>query len=405
MWQVRPGVADFLREQGIVEMAGAAEPVRGAAGGGDGRDDGSGDGDAEVHMMLNFWKIYIKKERQDRKRHYNDALIFVVYSTILLLVVFSNMPLSTTFLRHQDGLADLLLDEEFADEEVGNHKKSWYDVMTPEELWQWVEGPLHNAFYPEGGDVSPQPLLWSNELIGRMQLRQVRVMPTKCPDKDWAPFTYRNKTSASMPHAERACAGAYSESRQAEYTTKDEAHAAFETHRTQWAKAGDLNTASDAWDGAAEWYDDWGSGWIVEGQSKLKSSAAFVSSFIGYTDAGNYGEHGYELTLSRNRFHWEEQVRLAKGEFACVNPATGQVDSAPDPALDRQTQCVSSCAGGSACWVQHRPFLDKYTRIFAVTFNLYNGNDFDKDDYSTNTDVSDTNHLDDHLVYAQARFQ
>jgi hypothetical protein len=150
---VRPSVADFLQAQGIVQVASAAGTVRRAAGSVE-SDDG---GDAEVHMvrsashasmcvimlsffwahilggwlgqMLNFWKIYIKKERQDRKRHYNDACIFVVYSALLLTVVFINMPLSTTFLRHQDGLADLLLDEEFAD--VLNHKKSWYDVMTP----------------------------------------------------------------------------------------------------------------------------------------------------------------------------------------------------------------------------------------------------------------------------------
>jgi hypothetical protein len=102
-----------------------------------------------------------------------------------------------------------------------------------------------------------------------MQLRQVRVVPTKCPDKSWAPFTYGDVPS--MPHVERACAGAYSASRQAQYTTRGEAQEAFDAQRTNWEASAGENPATDAWDGAAEWYDDWGGGWIVEEQAKLKS--------------------------------------------------------------------------------------------------------------------------------------
>jgi len=51
------------------------------------------------------------------------------------------------------------------------------------------------------------------------------------------------------------------------------------------------------------------------------------------------------------------------------------------------------------------PFIDEYTRIFAVTFNLYNGNDFDSDDYiPAAKDHDDTDHMDDHLIICQMSF-
>ena len=47
-------------------------------------------------------------------------------------------------------------------------------VMTVDELWQWVDGPLYSAFYPNGA-TQPQPLLYSNALVGGIQMRQVRT--------------------------------------------------------------------------------------------------------------------------------------------------------------------------------------------------------------------------------------
>ena len=59
-------------------------------------------------------------------------------------------------------------------------KKNHFDIMTEDELWQWVDGPLTAAFYPDDSSEIPQPLLYSNLLIGSIQLRQVRVRDTEC---------------------------------------------------------------------------------------------------------------------------------------------------------------------------------------------------------------------------------
>ena len=49
-------------------------------------------------------------------------------------------------------------------------------------MWQWVDGPLTAAFYPDNSTDDPQPLLYSNHLVGSVQLRQVRVHETPCTD-------------------------------------------------------------------------------------------------------------------------------------------------------------------------------------------------------------------------------
>ena len=91
--------------------------------------------------------------------------------------------------------------------------------MTEEELWQWMEEPLYGAFYdgasagsscddpapcsldgqgPEGPQLAkchnnytaceadmPYPLLHTNDLLGRMQIRSLRVGAQKCADVGW----------------------------------------------------------------------------------------------------------------------------------------------------------------------------------------------------------------------------
>jgi hypothetical protein len=440
---VRPGVSDFLEQQGIVQTekplptvdVGGARKEHTAA------DDADAEPEAEVHMMLNLWKIYIKKERQNRKRHYNDALTYLVYTLLLMSTMVLCTPLSASLLAHQEALADLLLDEEFA--VVDNHKKSWYDVMTLPELWQWVEGPLHDAFYQDAVSTEPAALLWSNELLGRIQVRQARVEPTKCLYRPWAPFTYGPDPT---PLPGRACAGTFpsverKHGGEAKFETEAAAHEKFQERRATWqdpdnagwdAAADGGNEQTDAWAGAAKWYGDWGTCWLddAEDTTELKGSPVFVESFLGEPGRPNrFGHNGYAVTLPRNRWDWEEQVRQLKGEFVCVDGGvqTGErVKGAYIADLDdaeREMRAEGCWAAGdcsaseTACralgaqeWRQSKPFIDKYTRMLVVTFNLYNGNDFDWDEEEMFYEEQDQNtaenleHLDDHLVFGQVSF-
>ena len=208
-FMARAGVANIIKRGGKKYDAAAANT----------NDDGD-----HMEMLLNMWSIYLRFDRKETKKFYTDLALFIVYISAMGIMIIGMLPISTTFLKHQEALADFLLDEEF--EGVSNHKKSWYDVMTEEELWQWVEEPLYGAFYEDSAPNSacdgipclngtedqwsdreererrlawcrnqrqyqpcandqPGPLLMTNVLVGRIQFRSIRVTPHKCPDLNW----------------------------------------------------------------------------------------------------------------------------------------------------------------------------------------------------------------------------
>jgi hypothetical protein len=137
-----------------------------------------------------------------------DFGMYLAYFVVLWYFLIKTVPLPTVSLKMHEALADLLLDEEFSEDQVCsciycyvlcicvparslirpilqvlNHKKTHGDVATLEELWQWVDGPLFGAFYDsEGDDRSPQPLLGVTHLLGSVQIRQSRVQTGFCTD-------------------------------------------------------------------------------------------------------------------------------------------------------------------------------------------------------------------------------
>lgn len=429
-WQA-PSVEEFLRDQGIVH-APAVDSVDMA-----GLD---ADGASDVHMVLNLWKIFLKTSARQRTAHYKDFFMYVTYTFISFLVVLGNMPSSTSFLVHQEALTDLLLDEEFG--VVENHKKSWYDVMTDGEMWQWADGPLTEAFY--GGDAAltdepgPGPLLWSNRLIGGIQLRQMRVRPIKCPDTKWSMSPSEQQVAA--------CSATWSPHREAKFTQSPartptdqkvstteyspkfgnwfDSPAPVDESGLWWDNGAEFE--SSEWANASAWYADWGHSWLIEPLDGLSSSPALVQSFIGHTKANKYGDHGYAVVLPRQGRDFVEQIRQLKGEYVCSTagsiPVTGQyhtTDTEDERAAagddgcatesdcpTSRLRCVSECPAGLVCtWRQKPAFVDQYTRMFAVTFNMHNSNDFDGDDYDpTEKSWANMDRMDDHLALAQIVF-
>ena len=442
---VEPTVEDFLRDQGIVHT-GIGAPVLG-------HDAESSD---DVHMVLNMWKLYLKSAARARSAHYKDFFLYALYTCIVFLVVLGNMPSSTGFLVHQEALTDLLLDEEFG--VVANHKKSWYDVMTPQEMWQWADGPLTEAFY--GGPAAltdepgPSPLLWTNRLIGGIQLRQIRVRPNKCPDTKWAMDAGRlsqaEQEAGRLSQAERACSATWRPKREARFTRSPDKTARPDQRSTAgyerllplmsadeipvddgrfwWTNVeSEDQPESLEWATAGAWYDHWGYSWLVEPQTKLKASPALVRSFVGDTSANEYGQHGYAVVLPKQGRDFVEQIRQLKGEFVCAKNTAG-----PPPFVNGQyhtaaTEQERESVGGEdgcrseddcplsaeACrarcpeceWDQKPEFVDEFTRMFAVSFNLHNSNDFDEDDYDPAEKAwRNTDHMDDHIVMGQVTF-
>ena len=97
--------------------------------------------------------------------------LFYVY---IVLYLIAHLPVPAMMLRHQEAVSDLLLGEEF-DSETTHIYKSYYDVMTVEEMWQWAQGPMAAGLVVDGApDGMMDALVGTNWLLGPIRIRQER---------------------------------------------------------------------------------------------------------------------------------------------------------------------------------------------------------------------------------------
>lgn len=91
-----------------------------------------------------------------------------------ILWLLGHLPVPAVMLQHQEAVTDLLLGEEF-DSEVTHIYKSYYDVMTVEEMWQWAQGPMAAAVLVDGApDGKMDALVGTNWLLGPLRIRLER---------------------------------------------------------------------------------------------------------------------------------------------------------------------------------------------------------------------------------------
>ena len=165
--------------------------------------------------------------------------------------------------------------------------KSWYDVATTEELYQWMEGPLYNALWDGSEDFpQPQPLLGTNYLLGSVHVRQVRVLNCQCPDL------------AQLVAPNGTCQGKWERS-------DDRAANGITAEDTVWDRE------------TTEWFDDWNSTFRPSFETSLKASSVFVPDLFGdarYEDGGK--EAGFMINLPRNGTAFKEKLReMQEKEF------------------------------------------------------------------------------------------
>jgi hypothetical protein len=260
--------------------------------------------------VLDMWEVYKKRETRETLNNLFSLFLHICY-WLLLMMQIGKAPNVVGLLKHQDAIYDLLLDEEFPDV---SFKKNYGDVMTEEEMWQWVDGPLTNAFFPDPGDTEPQPLLGTNYLIGSLQIRQARVDPILCSD-----------TMRSVMQNQVHCA-------------------------PRWAGADNEEVATAAFGGT--------SGKLYQAKSfdsKIQGPKILISSQWGGSTAENYGEQGYEVLLPRQQERWRNQT----AKLRCSHWITAS-DGSRGLAEPPEAGC--------------RPFIDHQTRMVAFSFNLLNGN-------------------------------
>ena len=98
--------------------------------------------------VVNMWKYYNHQylERQTRENIQN-LLWYTAFVGVLIYGI-TFLPPPAVMLRHQNAVSDLLLGEEFP-AETTHILKTFHDVGTAQEMWQWATGPLADALLVE----------------------------------------------------------------------------------------------------------------------------------------------------------------------------------------------------------------------------------------------------------------
>ena len=126
---------------------------------------------------------------------------FCIYVVFYLLVVCcALLQIDQLEFFMVDQLRDLIVDEEFLSSDTHIYK-SFNDVATPEEFWQFIQGPFMSNMFPDscyedaanvtscGGVIN-----FNNVIVGGIRLRQFRTRWDECAGDDIYPDRRPNAT-------------------------------------------------------------------------------------------------------------------------------------------------------------------------------------------------------------------
>ena len=246
------------------------------AGGGAGHGGGLSafDTQSEVVKVVDLWSCYVKLH-SNAEGHFTTFMLYAVY-WVLLMMTFFDGPNSSWSLSQSEAIDDLLFDEEFSD---ANYKKNWHEIMTQEELFTWIEGPLTNALFTE--DAQNASLLGgTTHLVGNVQFRQVRVNATACPQ---FPDSFMETQSEKIPPG-ATCSSAWQADESGPHI---------------------FGNYTDSW---------------REHYQPLEGSRSFVKepsgSMIPWVQGKyDYGKGGYSVLMPRQYGQWVEKVEQMRADF------------------------------------------------------------------------------------------
>ena len=131
-------------------------------------DDDKKKSDSTGPLSIDLHRVDLLHQLALRRRFIISMVFYVPYLILLMYLTLSVFPSPATSLRGREAVNGVFLEEEFENVSFG---KSFKDVANEEELWEWVRGPLSSGVYQD--EEYPQPILYSNLLMGCIQFRQV----------------------------------------------------------------------------------------------------------------------------------------------------------------------------------------------------------------------------------------
>jgi hypothetical protein len=130
--------------------------------------DLDGDGKVSVDEAMIIAKLALKEVFTSE--HYaalREGFVYMVFLvTFLVASLLASGGADSQYMKvkftYTEKMHDLLVGQEFRASDVPNHKKTFEDILTPEDAWFFLEGPLLATLYPPDWCVSslasPLPL-------------------------------------------------------------------------------------------------------------------------------------------------------------------------------------------------------------------------------------------------------
>lgn len=135
-----------------------------------GEYDPTEDPDMVVKSEIEEALEYFSRKKANAKLT-RGCYCFTVWYVLFIVLVFTARNVTKGF-ELEFSMKDILVQEEF-DEADSHIKKNFNDIGEPEEIWQWMQGPLLNAIGQK--DSQEEAFILShNRLLGSVRLRQVR---------------------------------------------------------------------------------------------------------------------------------------------------------------------------------------------------------------------------------------
>jgi len=124
-------------------------------------------------------KLTVKQKLAIRKKVRRELYYFLAFVLFFVWSVYTRRTVKEAF-RLQDAMATAFTDENFGD----FNEKTYYDIATAEELFDWMAGPLQDGLFPDA-KYNGQPIVEDrrgyvmtyNRIVGKIRLRQLRVAP------------------------------------------------------------------------------------------------------------------------------------------------------------------------------------------------------------------------------------
>ncbi|KDO30717.1 hypothetical protein SPRG_04619 [Saprolegnia parasitica CBS 223.65] len=111
-----------------------------------------------------------------------EAVCYLTFLVVFGIVTVYNRGTSSMF-YYSDSVARAVGDTSFPSGDDSNVDISLAGVETLGDVWNWLQGPVANTFFP----TTASPVLGANQVIGNVRLRQVRVKPNSCsPQSQYA---------------------------------------------------------------------------------------------------------------------------------------------------------------------------------------------------------------------------